>query len=121
MFHLPDLPNVGYATERERAGSDVIMLHMRAVERDRLLLLTIVLDGIAKWHALARESFGHSLSITDDILNEMYWYFVLMAVKPAVQRDLLAARKSPERTRTLIRLAMPDIEAQRAAVLALRN
>lgn len=121
LFHLPDLPNVGYATMREKAGSDAIMLFMRKVERDRLLLLTIVTKGIREWHANARDAFGHSLSITDDILNEIFWYFTLMAMKPRFQRALLDARGNTLKTRAIIRAAMPDIEMQLAAVKALQN
>lgn len=121
MFRLPDLPNAGYATMRERAGTDAIMVFMRKVERDRLLLLTIVLDGVKKWHANARSAFGNSLAITDDILNEMFWYFILLAVKPPVQRALLGARGNTLKTRAIIFAAMPDIERQLAGVKALQN
>ena len=116
MFRLPDIPNVGYATMRERSGSDSIMFHMRAVERDRLLLLTIVTEGIAKWHAKARAAFGYSLAIPDDTLNEMYWYFTLLACPPVVQRELIEARGNTLRTREVLRDAMPGIEAQLEAV-----
>ena len=121
MFRLPDLPTVGYATSRERAGTDVIMLHMRAVERDRLLLLTIVTEGVRKWHEIARKSFGYSLAIPDDTLNEIFWYYTLLAMKPAYQRELLGARGNTLKTRAIIKAAMPDIEAQLAAVKAMRN
>lgn len=120
FFRLPDLPNVGYATMRERAGSDAIMMHMRKVERDRLLLLTIVTEGVKKWHANARSAFGNSLAITDDILNEMFWYFTLQAMQPRFQRALLDARGNTLKTRAIIKAAMPSIEAQLVAVKALR-
>ena len=57
MFHLPDLPNVGYATTREKTGSDMIMVFMREVERDRLRLLTIVVEGREKWRKVAAAVF----------------------------------------------------------------
>lgn len=121
MFHLPDLPTIGYATERERRGTDQIMTFMRDVERDRLLLLTIVLDGIKKWHDKARVAFGYSLGIPDDTLNEMFWYFTLQAMRPTSQRALLDARGNTLKTRAIIKAAMPDIEAQRNALMAMKG
>ena len=114
-FHLPDLPNVGYATQRERTGTDQIMLFIRAIERDRLRLLTTVCDGLDKWRRIAGSIFGTSSAIADDKLDEMFRYFELMAVKPETQRALLDT-KHPDEWRAVMREAMGDIEAQRERV-----
>ncbi len=120
MFHLPDLPNVGYATQRERTGTDQIMLFIRAIERDRLRLLTTVCDGLEKWRRIAGSIFGASSNITTEALDEMFRYFELMAVKPETQRALLNT-KHPDEWREVMREAMEDIEAQRESVRLLRK
>lgn len=78
---LPDLPNAGYATTREKALSDVVMQFMRMVERQRLLLLKIVIDGPARWRHVARGKWAGS-QVTDDLLNAMFGYFELLARDP---------------------------------------
>lgn len=119
MFHLPDLPTVGYATERERAGTDAIMLFMRECERDRLRLLTIVLEGRERWRHVARVAFGYQLGIDDEALDTIYDYFTLQAARPADQRRLLEVAKNRDKWREIVREILPDIEAQREAVKAL--
>jgi hypothetical protein len=111
LFHLPDLPNVGYSTLREKRLSDEIMLFMRDVERDRLRLLTIVVDGPDKWRTVARRIW-RGLGIETDALDEIYRYFVLQAARPAQQRELLDARRQPATWRAIVKGLMPDIEAQ---------
>ena len=39
---LPDLPNAGYATLKQKQTSDAICEFMRQTERNRVLLLSIV-------------------------------------------------------------------------------
>lgn len=116
MFHLPDLPNVGYATERERTGSDQIMIFMRELERDRFRLLTVVIDGREKWLKVARAVFGTTMSIDDTALDAMYDYFTLQAARPVDQVRLLDAQHNPAVWRDVVREIMPDIEAQREQV-----
>lgn len=113
MFHLPDLPNVGYATRAERAGSDAIMTFMRDVERDRLRLVSIVCDGREKWRTVARDMFGHSVAITDDVLDEIFWYFTLQCAKPRGQIALLRARNNPDITRKIVAVILPHLERER--------
>ena len=120
MFHLPDLPNVGYATERDKTGSDQIMLFIRAIERDRLRLLTTVCEGLDKWRKVAGSIFGSTSNITTEALDEMFRYFELMAVKPETQRALLDT-KHPDEWRAVMREALEDIEAQRESVRLLRK
>ena len=121
MFHLPDIPNVGYSTARERFGSDAIMVHMRAVERDRLLLLTIVTEGRDKWREQARKSFGYSLAIPDEILDEIYWYFFLQASRPLTQIAMIQARKRPDITQRIMATVMPHLERERQNLIALAS
>lgn len=69
-YRLPDLPNAGYSTKRQRELSDAIMVFMRNVERDRLALLLIVYEGLPKWRRVARKQFGRLLS--HETVDEMY-------------------------------------------------
>ena len=116
VFRLPDLPNVGYATHRERTGTDQIMTFMRDVERNRLRLLTIVIEGRERWRKVARAVFGSTMSITDDVLDDIYNYFTLQAARPEHQRELLDAAQNPPVWRDIVTRIMPDIEAQRETV-----
>jgi len=116
VFHLPDLPNVGYATHRERTGTDQIMVFMRDVERNRLRLLTIVIEDRGPWRHRARAGFGSTMSITDDTLDAIYDYFTLQAARPEHQRELLDAAQNPPVWRDIVTRIMPDIEAQRETV-----
>jgi hypothetical protein len=113
MFHLPDLPNVGYATQREKAGTDAIMMHMRAVERDRLLLLTIVVEGRERYRQLGRQAFGNSLAIPDEALDAIYDYFTLQACRPKTQWFLLRAQRNRLAWRAIVRMVMPHLEKER--------
>jgi hypothetical protein len=118
MFHLPDIPNVGYATERQKTGTDQIMTFMRDIERDRLRLLTIVVEGRDKWRQVARQVFGHAMDITDDILDEMFWYFTLQCARPRAQWALIKARKNTLVTKAILRVVLPHIERERDALKA---
>lgn len=114
MFHLPDLPTAGYATQRERELTDNIMQFMRDTERNRLLLLTIVIEGKANWRIKA----GHvwrGLKIGEDhqLLDSIYDYFTLQACRPRTQRLLLSAAKNAAKWRELVRMVMPHLEKER--------
>lgn len=115
MFHLPDLPNAGYATARERELSDTIMTFMRDIERDRLRLLTIVIEGPDKWRK-ACSNLWRGLGIETDCVDEIYRYFVLQAARPNDQRRLLDSMKHVDKWKAIVREIMPDIEAQRETV-----
>jgi hypothetical protein len=110
MFHLPDLPTVGYSTQRERELTDEIMMMMREIERDRARLLQIVVEGTAKWRRAAKDAFG--LRAESDALDAIYDYFTLQACPPVVQRQLLDAQHNPGKWKAIVREAMPEIEAQ---------
>jgi len=118
MFRLPDLPTAGYATARERELTDMVMVFMRVMERDRLRLLTVVCEGREKWRRVA----GSVLPswATDDLLDAMFHYFELQACLPDMQRRLLDAKNNPDIWRMLMHEAMPDIERQREQVRQLQ-
>jgi hypothetical protein len=113
MFHLPDLPNVGYATTREKTGSDMIMVFMREVERDRLRLLTIVVEGREKWRKVAVSVFGQSVAIDTEAIDAIYDYFTLQSCRPRTQWLLLKAAKNRMVWRTLVAYVMPHLERER--------
>jgi len=114
-FRLPDLPTAGYATRREKALSDAIQEVIRQLERDRLQLLTIVLDGRDKWRKVGGRSM-RAWRVDTDALDAMFSYLQLLAVRPAYQRRLLAAQHNPDVWRLIMAEATPDLEAQRENV-----
>ena len=116
MFHLPDLPNVGYATEREKRGSDQIMTFMRDTERNRFLLLTIVVEGRETWRKRASQVFAAGMAVDTAAVDAMYDYFTLQAAWPRAQRALLDAAQNPLKWRAIVREIMPKIEAQRESL-----
>jgi hypothetical protein len=117
MFHLPDLPNVGYSTRKDREASDAIMTFMRDVERDRLRLLAIVCEGPDRWRVVAQDIWRGS-NIDIEAIDEIYRYFVLQACTPAMQAELLKAidGRNRDRWRALVKAAMPWIERQYEAM-----
>lgn len=117
QFHLPDLPNAGYATTRERELTDAIMIFMREIERDRLRLLTIVCEGKAKWRAAAQSIWrGLKVGETDGLLDSIFTYFELQACPPRVQVALLKHQQNPAKWREIMRFAQPQIEREREAL-----
>ncbi len=117
LFHLPDLPNAGYATQREKELSDLVMDFMRQTERNRLLLLTIVIEGKAKWRKLAA-SVWSGLRIGEDhqLLDSIYDYFTLQACRPRTQRLLLTAAQNPAKWREIVKIVMPHLEKERESL-----
>lgn len=120
MFHLPDLPVVGYATNKEREGTDAIMDFLRKTERNRLLLLQIVADGRDKWRRMAGDIWRGS-AIDMEAVDEIYRYLTLLAAKPEDQRRLLDARTNAARYRDVVTSILPDIEAQLETVKLMRK
>jgi hypothetical protein len=114
MLRLPDLPNAGYATHREKALSDAVMQFLRDTERQRLRLLTIVLAGRTRWRQVA-QSVWRGVRIGEDhqLLDAIYDYFTLQACPPTVQVELLKAQKNPAKWKELANGAMPTIEKER--------
>lgn len=105
---LPDLPNAGYSTRKERETSDAIMLFMRGVDRERRWLLKIVAGGREEWHKIAgkiwsADSSGRGLLIDRDMLDYMFNYFKLqVGPEPAEQQlatlDLIEKWSPAQRT-----------------------
>lgn len=121
---LPDLPDAGYSTRRQRETSDAVMIFMRAVERNRPLLLAIVIDGREKWRKTAGTEW-RGLLIDRDLLDSIFQYFVLQAgPNPAQQLLILnGAKAQEERTRYDKRRATREgfQKIQRAALADLRR
>jgi hypothetical protein len=95
--NLGDLPNAGYSTKRERELTDAIMLFMRKVERERVWLLSIVIDGRDKFrHVLLKEYKG--LGLADRLCDQIFDYFVQQAGKyPREQREALLSMDNRSR------------------------
>jgi hypothetical protein len=122
VFHLPDLPNAGYATTREREMTDAIMTFMRDTERNRLLLLTIVIEGKAKWRKMAGDIWrGLRASEDDGLLDSIYDYFTLQACRPRTQMLLLRYAKNPDKWRDVVRMVMPHLERERETLRLARK
>jgi hypothetical protein len=94
---LGDLPNAGYSTKRERELTDAIMLFMRNVERDRIWLLSIVIDGRDKFrHVILKEYKG--LGLADRLADKVFDYFEQQAGKyPLEQREALIKMDNRQR------------------------
>ena len=111
---LPDLPNAGYATARQKALTDNICDFMRQTERDRFTLLTIVIEGIEKWRKIAG-NIWRGYGVDNDALDAIFHYFELQAAT-GYQAQLLAAQKNTAKWRDIMTEAMPDIERQRETI-----
>jgi hypothetical protein len=122
MFHLPDLPIVGYSTTREKALTDAIQDFIRQIERDRPKLLTIVCEGREKWRKVAGDIWrGYRIGEDDGALNAIFNYLQLLACPPDIQYCLLQAPKNALKWRHFVRKAMPRIEAEREALKGLKR
>ena len=77
-MRLPDLPNAGYATRREKALSDAIMFSVRAWERDRPTLLMMVIEGQPTFHARCKTAWA-AWRVDDDLIREVWEYVKLLA------------------------------------------
>lgn len=86
---LPDLPDAGYSTQRERMLSDEVMFYIRGAERNRLLLLMNVCEGREKFRRVTRKAWKH-LKVDDALCDAVFGYLVLLAgPNPEAQRDEL--------------------------------
>lgn len=93
---LPDLPDAGYSTRREKQLTDEIMFYIRGAERNRMLLLSNVVGGREKFRRITKKAWRH-LRVDDDLVDSVFGYLVLLAgPKPEEQLDhlkFLEARK----------------------------
>lgn len=96
---LPDLPDAGYSTQRERQLSDEIMMYIRGAERNRLLLLMNVCEGREKFRRVTKKAWRH-LKVDDALCDAVFGYLVLLAGKdPELQRDELLKLDQAEKLR----------------------
>lgn len=71
------------------------MFFLRGVERNRPLLLSIVVDGVQKWRKTAGKAWdlnraGRSTAITTELLDNIFRYMVMLAgPNPAEQLLIL--------------------------------
>ena len=94
---LGDLPNAGYATKRERELTDAIMLFMRKVERDRLFLLHIVVEGREKFASVVLKEY-RGLGLGDRLVDKIFDYFSKQAwAHPREQLEALERMTNRER------------------------
>ncbi len=112
---LPDLPNVGYQSQRQREVSDQIQEFIRQIERDRLRLLLIVLHGRDRWRAVAGSVLGNT-RIDTDALDAMFDYLVLMSASGELREELLANLKNPPKFRECLLKLQRGLEVEIAAL-----
>lgn len=108
MYNLGELPSAGAATVRQKMTTDAIMFFMRGVERERSVLLSIVLDGIDKWRRVSMAKW-RGLDIDRDLVDSVWRYFALQAMPPRFQYRVL---QHPNKFYEILHKAMPYIEAQ---------
>ena len=75
---LPDLPNAGYSTRKQKELSDAIMFLIRGFERERLLLLETVILGRDLWRKRFKAAF-RVIGADDEFADAVFGYFVLLA------------------------------------------
>ena len=75
---LPDLPNAGYSTRKQKELSDAIMFLIRGFERERLLLLETVILGKDLWRKRFNAAF-RVIGADDEFADAVFGYFVLLA------------------------------------------
>lgn len=94
---LGDLPNDGYSTRRERELSDAVMLFMRAIERDRKVLLLIVVEGPDVFRGRMLKEW-RGLRPARDLVDKVFQYFVRQAgPNPLGQLEALSRMTNRER------------------------
>jgi len=122
IARLPDLPNNGYGTHKEKELSDAIMFFMRGMERDRLTMLNIVLGGLALWRKTAR-GIWRGFNVPDEPIDEIYRYFCIQASQPEYQVLMLDAikRKNVDLFRDALRHSWPSIEEQQRALAVMEK
>jgi len=116
---LPDLPNAGYATQREKALTDEIMFFIRGCERNRKLLLTIIRDGKDKFRKTGRKAWAH-LRVDTEACDAVYDALIATAF-PAYALEHGDRRAwDYGRMRSDAGLALAQLEAYEAQTMAQR-
>lgn len=75
---LPDPPNAGYATKTEKLLSDIMQELCRGIERDRIQLLDIVINGHLKWRKVFKKACRF-IKADDELADAVFRYFVMLA------------------------------------------
>ena len=121
---LPDLPNAGYSGRRAKETSDALMFWMRNIERNRPLLLSVVVDGLDKWLKVSG-SIWKGLLIDRELLTRTFDYMCQMAgPNPAEQLLILHGQmQQAERARwdARVRTARNAEQGLRASLRDLRH
>lgn len=85
-MNLPDLPNAGYATKREKELTDAAMFWLRWVERHRDVLLMAVIEGEAVFLPRMMKHWRY-LRVDESYVRAVFHYMRLLA-GPDPQRQL---------------------------------
>ena len=86
---LPDLPNDGYSTRREKQVSDAIMMLIRELERNRPYLLTVVCEGPQVFRKRMMKAYRY-LKMDRQAADAIFRYLVLLAgPNPETQLETL--------------------------------
>lgn len=100
---LGDIPNAGFATNRQRAASDWMQDLLRNWERDRLALLVVVCSGRDEWRKRARATMRGMLKgpHLDEVIDEVFRYMQILAGPNPFQElmALVELRKKPHHQR----------------------
>ncbi len=123
-FHLPDLPTAGYSTGREKELTDQVMLFMREIDRNRLRLLCIVLEGMTKWRTVAGTIWrGMRIAEEHSLLDDIFRYFEVQAAgsAPAVQAEMLRNAQNPLKWREAVTSLTPHWEYERDALMVMQG
>lgn len=75
---FPNLPDAGYHTRTQRELSDAIMFLIRGLERDRLLLLEVVIAGPARWRKTFVSAY-RAIKADDEMADAVFGYLQLLA------------------------------------------
>ena len=74
---LGELPTAGVQTQTEKALSDFVMFHIREVERNRPLLLSIIVHGRRKYRQVLRKQWSW-LKPPDELIDATFGYLQLL-------------------------------------------
>ena len=78
MQWLGDLPNAGYATRREQKLSDAMMFFLRDIERERPLLLMMVIEGEELFRTRMMKAW-RAWKVTEDEVGRVWAYLKMLA------------------------------------------
>jgi hypothetical protein len=97
---LPDLPHAGYRSKTARELSDAMMFLIRGLERDRLLLLEVVINGRAKWRKAFVKAY-RAIKADTEFADAVFGYLVLLAgPHPDAQKARLEQLEAQRQTQT---------------------